>query len=116
MIGHQVEKDWAIVDAGWMAMSRDRGTQNQKRDFCYGQVCTEDGQPIEGYVLGSTNQEHGIVSVRPGSGATPPDLPVGALVRILPNHACATAAQHAGYHVLDARGSVSAWWPRIAGW
>ena len=26
VIGHQPEKGWAIVDAGWMAMSRDRGT------------------------------------------------------------------------------------------
>ena len=30
VIGHQDEKGWAITDAGWMAMSRDRGTQNQK--------------------------------------------------------------------------------------
>jgi D-serine deaminase-like pyridoxal phosphate-dependent protein len=33
VIGHQPEKGWAIVDAGWMAMSRDRGTQRQRRDF-----------------------------------------------------------------------------------
>ncbi|MEG1771608.1 MAG: alanine racemase, partial [Comamonas sp.] len=26
VIGHQADKGWAIVDAGWMAMSRDRGT------------------------------------------------------------------------------------------
>ena len=36
VIGHQPEKGWAIVDAGWMAMSRDRGTQKQKQDFGYG--------------------------------------------------------------------------------
>src|SRR4029079_5993168 len=41
VIGHQEEKGWAIVDAGWMAMSRDRGTQRQMRDFAYGQACTE---------------------------------------------------------------------------
>jgi D-serine deaminase-like pyridoxal phosphate-dependent protein len=39
VIGHQEDKGWAIVDAGWMAMSRDRGTQKQKRDFGLGQVC-----------------------------------------------------------------------------
>lgn len=42
VIGHQEEKGWAIIDAGWMAMSRDRGTQQQAHDFGYGQVCTED--------------------------------------------------------------------------
>src|SRR5215470_8646214 len=36
VIGHQPEKGWAIVDAGWMAMSRDRGTQRQKVDYGYG--------------------------------------------------------------------------------
>ncbi|MBA3478282.1 MAG: alanine racemase, partial [Lautropia sp.] len=38
VIGHQPEKGWAIVDAGWMAMSRDRGTQAQRHDYGYGQV------------------------------------------------------------------------------
>ena len=32
VIGHQPDKGWAIIDAGWMAMSRDRGTQAQKID------------------------------------------------------------------------------------
>src|SRR2546427_10255749 len=32
VIGHQADKGWAIVDAGWMAMSRDRGTARQKQD------------------------------------------------------------------------------------
>src|SRR5262249_24135335 len=35
VIGHQPDKGWAIVDAGWMAMSRDRGTQRQKVDYGY---------------------------------------------------------------------------------
>jgi hypothetical protein len=62
VIGHQEEKGWAIVDAGWMAMSRDRGTQRQARDFGYGQVCTEAGDALDGYLMSSANQEHGIVS------------------------------------------------------
>jgi D-serine deaminase-like pyridoxal phosphate-dependent protein len=36
-----------------------------------------------------TNQEHGILAVRPGSVAALPELPVGTLLRILPSHACA---------------------------
>lgn len=36
VIGHQEEKGWAIVDAGWVAMSRDRGTQWLGKDFGYG--------------------------------------------------------------------------------
>jgi D-serine deaminase-like pyridoxal phosphate-dependent protein len=57
VIGHQPEKGWAIVDAGWMAMSRDRGTQKQKHDFGYGQACAIDGTVMPGYVLSGANQE-----------------------------------------------------------
>ena len=116
VIGHQPEKGWAIVDAGWMAMSRDRGTQAQKRDFGYGQVCTEAGEPIDGYVMDSANQEHGILC---RSGAVDPQIaarfPVGTRLRILPNHACATGAQHPAYQALLGGGEVETW-PRFYGW
>ena len=35
-----------------------------------------------------------------GSTAQLPDIPIGAQVRVLPNHACATGAQHDLYHVV----------------
>ena len=46
VIGHQREKGWTITDAGWMAMSRDRGTASQAVDQGYGLVCGLDGAPI----------------------------------------------------------------------
>ncbi|MEY2735780.1 MAG: hypothetical protein RLZ58_1189, partial [Pseudomonadota bacterium] len=119
VIGHQEDKGWAIVDAGWMAMSRDRGTQKQRHDFGYGQVCSEDGTPIDGYVLGSANQEHGILCRADGMGGVDGDIarrfPVGTRLRVLPNHACATAAQHPEYQALLPGGEVQAW-PRFYGW
>jgi len=36
--------------------------------------------------------------------------------RILPNHACATGAQHDQYHVTRGSGEVVANWARIRGW
>lgn len=116
VIGHQRDKGWIIVDAGWMALSRDRGTARQRVDQGYGMVCDLDGRPYAGLIVADANQEHGIVACRAGSGASLPELPVGAAVRILPNHACATGAQHDRYHVLDAAGPVRAVWPRIRGW
>ena len=71
VIGHQPDKGWTIVDAGWMAMSRDRGTQNQTIDQGYGVVCGIDGKPIEDYVMTSANQEHGIIARRGGPGGPP---------------------------------------------
>jgi D-serine deaminase-like pyridoxal phosphate-dependent protein len=104
-----------IVDAGWMALSRDRGTARQSVDQFYGLVCDLDGTPYPDLVVLQANQEHGLVGLRPGSTAGLPDLPAGSLVRILPNHACATAAQHDRYVVVDGR-EVRATWPRINGW
>lgn len=116
VIGHQPEKGWAIVDAGWMAMSRDRGTAGQAIDYGYGQVCDLDGTPIDGAKMIKANQEHGIVT---SAGAAPASiterLPVGTVLRILPNHACATGAQHDHYQTVIGR-QVGAVWPRFSGW
>jgi D-serine deaminase-like pyridoxal phosphate-dependent protein len=116
VIGHQAARGWIMVDAGWMAMSRDRGTAAQAVDQFYGLVCDIDGRPYPDLVLKAANQEHGIVARRPGSTAALPDLPLGTLLRILPNHACATAAQFDGYEVLPAGGAGLAHWPRFRGW
>ena len=116
VIGHQEDKGWAIVDAGWMAMSRDRGTQHQRQDYGYGQVCTEAGTPIAGYIVDSTNQEHGVVARVGGiDTAIAERLPVGTRLRILPNHACATAAQFPEYQSVLPKGGIETW-PRFQGW
>lgn len=118
VIGHQVDKGWVIVDAGWMAMSRDRGTERQPRDFGYGLVCDADGRVLDGYLVSGANQEHGLVS-RAGGGA--PDaaiaerFPVGTQLRILPNHACATGAQFDHYHALPDDAAPTTW-SRFNGW
>ncbi|MBY6263662.1 DSD1 family PLP-dependent enzyme [Azospirillum sp. 412522] len=117
VIGHQRDKGWILVDAGWMAMSRDRGTARQRIDQGYGLVCDIGGKPFGDLILSDANQEHGIVTLRPGSDARLPDLPIGTRVRILPNHACATGAQHDAYRVVRSGGDViEAVWPRFGGW
>jgi D-serine deaminase-like pyridoxal phosphate-dependent protein len=116
VIGHQREKGWIIVDAGWMAMSRDRGTAKQPVDQGYGLVCDAQGHVIDDLIMSGANQEHGILSIRADSKAALPDLPVGSLVRILPNHACATGAQHDVYRVLSADAEIVDTWPRFRGW
>ena len=115
VIGHQSDKRWAITDGGWMAMSRDRGTAAQPVDQGYGLVCDLDGRPLDGVIVAEANQEHGILAHR-SDPSRMPALPVGTLVRILPNHACATAAQHAGYHVVRGSRAIEARWPRSGGW
>ncbi|MEU7143455.1 DSD1 family PLP-dependent enzyme [Nocardia sp. NPDC046473] len=122
VIGHQPAKDWIITDGGWMATSRDRGTQNQPVDQGYGLVADLAGRLIPDLLMTGASQEHGILSRRPGTTGSIPDLPVGTRLRILPNHACATAAQHHLYHVVDSSTSptvtptIDAIWIRHNGW
>jgi D-serine deaminase-like pyridoxal phosphate-dependent protein len=112
-----MERGWVLVDAGWMAMSRDRGTQTQPVDQGYGLVCGLDGRLLDGWLMHAANQEHGIVARR--DSQAPDDLeqrfPVGSKLRVLPNHACATGAQHAQYAWVDGA-DVRAHWPRFGGW
>lgn len=115
VIGHQKEKGWVITDAGWMAMSRDRGTAKQRVDQGYGLVCDQDGVVMDDMVMQQANQEHGIIIHRNDPKKTPM-LPVGTLLRILPNHACSTAAQHGSYKVVVGTQEIEAEWPRFSGW
>jgi len=116
VIGHQREKGWTILDAGWMALSRDRGTAKQPVDQGYGLVCDLDGRLLDDFILVGANQEHGIMAHRSGKADGALHLPVGAQVRILPNHACSTAAQYGHYKVLGPDHEITATWQRFSGW
>jgi D-serine deaminase-like pyridoxal phosphate-dependent protein len=116
VIGHRPDKGWTLLDAGWMAMSRDRGTASQPVDQGYGLVCDLEGKPLHDLVLVGANQEHGIMAHRSGQVDGAVHLPVGTQVRILPNHACSTAAQYGRYQVLGPGGDITASWPRFSGW
>jgi D-serine deaminase-like pyridoxal phosphate-dependent protein len=63
--------------------------------------------------VGGAHQEHGIVPVADQTWFE--RLPVGARVRILPNHACITAAAYDRYQVVE-DGAVVGEWERINGW
>jgi D-serine deaminase-like pyridoxal phosphate-dependent protein len=118
VIGHQSERGWIITDGGWTALSRDRGTASQSVDQGYGLVCDVGGRALaEDLIVTSTNQEHGIVARRDAGAIDPQRFPVGTLLRVLPNHACATATEHGCYHVVDGtEPEVLDRWERFAGW
>lgn len=117
VIGAKPEKGWVLVDAGWMALSRDRGTSGQAVDQGYGVVCDVAGGVYDDLIVIQASQEHGIIAMRPGSTKPMPDLPIGTKIRILPNHACATAGQHDAYNVVSGGNPViEARWTRMRGW
>jgi D-serine deaminase-like pyridoxal phosphate-dependent protein len=116
IIGHQKRKGWVITDAGWMALSRDRGTASQKVDQGYGLVCNVEGDPLNDLIVSSTNQEHGIISHRSKKEIAWESFGIGSMVRILPNHACATGAMYDRYYITDGFTEIMDVWHRINGW
>jgi D-serine deaminase-like pyridoxal phosphate-dependent protein len=116
VIGRYPQRNAVLLDAGALALSKDRSTENAPRDWKFGRVLDLEGKPFPGEALVTrVHQEHG--EVRAGEGATLPldRLPVGARVRVAPNHACLTAAAHERYHVLE-NGRVVASWERCNLW
>jgi D-serine deaminase-like pyridoxal phosphate-dependent protein len=117
VIGHQRAKGWILVDAGWMALSRDRGPAALSMNDGYGVVCDAlTGKPLRDLIVSSANQEHGIVTSRSGDAAIADLAPLGSRLRILPIHACATAGMHDSYGVLDGSGDIVERWRRMRGW
>ncbi|PHK95936.1 alanine racemase [Pseudoroseomonas rhizosphaerae] len=111
--GRKPERQAVLLDAGALALSKDRSTQAAPRDYQFGWVLGEDGAPRFGDALVvRTHQEHG--EARGGEGLLA--LRPGELVRVAPNHACLTAAAFDRYHVVDGGREVVAVWDRVNGW
>jgi len=116
VIGHNRHHGRVLIDAGFLALSRDRGTADLPVDWGYGAVTDPvSGKIIEGVTVSSTNQEHGIITAR-SDDIDFDRFPVGSRVRILPNHACATAAAYDHYFVTDGGEKIVAVWDRVNGW
>jgi len=111
--GHHPERGEILIDAGGLALSKDRSTATGPRDVGYGLVDEQDGAELH---VVRVSQEHGVVAAAPGAGVLPfAALPPGTRLRILPNHACMTAAAYDSYHVVEAD-EVVAIWSRVNGW
>ncbi|GGW94673.1 alanine racemase [Alteromonas halophila] len=109
------QKKRVLIDAGWMALSRDTGTQGQWRDCGYGLVCDIDGNLLDGWTVSATSQEHGTITHASGDVDPSRLFAFGDTLQILPVHACATAAQFSHYEVCEDN-VVCERWHRINGW
>ena len=117
VIGHNRRARRILVDAGALALSKDISASEHLEHIGYGIVCPGEGtQPTSGLCISEVHQEHGLIAST--NGAEPPyeRFPIGSRVRILPNHACITAAGHSRYQVVDGANDVVDVWDRVSGW
>lgn len=101
-----------IVDAGAIALSKDRGPVEFDVNCGYGSVQGLGGDEL-GLRVDSLSQEHGELKVEDPEILE--KLPVGARVRILANHSCLTAAQHSHFNVME-NGEIVDRWEIHHGW
>lgn len=117
VIGHRRDLDAALIDAGALALSKDRSTaaEGLAEDIGFGLVMDAQARRRIGSVhVSRVFQEHGMLR---SHGPFPFDeLPVGAQVRVFPNHVCLTAAMYDRYQVVAGGEEVLAAWPRVNGW
>lgn len=115
VVSHKRSHRRLIIDAGGLALSKDRGTAGQYRDCGYGLVAhPETGEVIPHLQVNAANQEHGMIDLPEEFSFD--QFPVGCRLRILPNHACMTAAAHNHYHVINDQGQILARWDRCNYW
>ena len=100
VIGHKPEKGWILVDAGWMAMSRDRGTARHPVDQGYGLSAISTVNPYPDLIVIDTSQEHGMIAVRPGVGAALPDFRSAHVFGSCPTTPARPPRSMTDYHVL----------------
>ncbi|WDU59892.1 alanine racemase [Pseudemcibacter aquimaris] len=116
VISHKNNQSRIITDAGGMALSKDQSTRGTDFDCGYGIVCDIDGNIIDNLIVTGANQEHGIITTKDGSDFNFASYPIGTRLRILPNHACMTAAAYDEYNVVDNGTDVIDTWSRCNGW
>ena len=113
VIGHNRAAGKILLDAGGLALSKDRSADEFRPEVGYGQICDPEGTIIPEFYVTSVSQEHGHVSVRDTNDYG--RFPVGSLLRILPIHACMTAAAYEYFNIIE-DGIISEKWDRVNGW
>ena len=114
VIGHNHQRKRIIIDAGSLALSKDISANKFMPEAGYGLICNpHTAIPFKGIYISELHQEHGSIEINSKDWFD--KLPIGSLVRILPNHACLTCSAYENYNVLE-NGSIIDNWSRTNGW
>jgi D-serine deaminase-like pyridoxal phosphate-dependent protein len=113
VVGVYPEQKKLLIDAGSLALAREAAHVGKE----YGLVCDEALRPLP-LELTTMSQEHGQLFFRGSDDewkGLAARLPIGARIRIIPNHSCITAAMYDVHHVVSA-GHLTDCWRPVRGW
>ena len=114
VIGTNVDAGRILIDAGAIALSKDRSTQATEHDAGFGEIRDiNNGYGLGTCIIDRAYQEHGAAACDRG---VLEKIQIGTRVRVAPNHACLTAAAHDRYYIIDGGSEVIDVWDRVNGW
>ncbi|MDG2457829.1 MAG: hypothetical protein P8N41_02720, partial [Alphaproteobacteria bacterium] len=99
--------------AGALALSKDISANRFMPEVGYGLVCDPNSGEYLGLNISEIHQEHGAIDISNSDWFD--NLPIGSLVRVLPNHSCLTCAGHSSYNILENNMIIDNW-RRTNGW
>lgn len=112
VVHRDLSRNKIVIDAGAIALSKDRGPVGLDPGCGYGHVLDLDGNETGLRVTG-LSQEHGEIVAEDDTLID--RVKVGDRLRILANHSCLTAAQHTHYNILE-NGQIVDRWEIHRGW
>ncbi|MZP29658.1 hypothetical protein GTO91_08070 [Heliobacterium undosum] len=96
------EANRRIIDAGAKVLALDQGAHGNQADVGYGMLT------VPGWKLTRLSEEHGVLErTAPNS----PELPLGATITLIPNHACPVVNLADEVAVIDEGGTILETWP-----
>lgn len=101
VVSSQPGANHSIIDAGALALSKDPGPDDAPQKTM--------GEIFDDYETGLLSRESRVVAVSQEHGIVNRRLPIGAKVRVLPNHSCLTVAQWDEFHVVRGNEVVDKW-------
>jgi D-serine deaminase-like pyridoxal phosphate-dependent protein len=106
VVHRDLRRGKVVIDAGAIALSKDRGPVEFDPGCGYGRLLDLEGTDL-GVRIDALSQEHGEATALEASLIE--RLTVGTRVRVVPNHSCLTAAQHSYYNVIANEHVVDRW-------
>jgi D-serine deaminase-like pyridoxal phosphate-dependent protein len=100
VVSSSPDRGRAIVDAGALALSSDRGPAHARPSF---------GRLYDDYERGTLRHNARLISLSQEHGIVDRALPVGERARILPNHSCLAIACFDAFYVVDGTSVLDIW-------